>query len=60
MSDTSQLIETNEALVDAISDLLSTLLSSMEALNNLGRNLHPPNLGDLISCLLYTSDAADE
>ena len=49
MSENSQLTEKNEAPVDAISDLHSALLTGMEALNYIGRNLHPPNLGDLIS-----------
>ena len=49
MPENLQLTEENEVLVDAISVLLSTLLSGMEALNYVGRNLHPPNLGDLIS-----------
>ena len=49
MSEKFQLTEENEALVDATSDLLATLLDGMEALNYVGRNLHPPNLEYLIS-----------
>lgn len=49
MSEDIQLTQENEALGDAISDLLSTLLGGMEALNYVGRKLHPPNLGDLLS-----------
>ena len=49
MSEMSQSPNENEALIDAISDLLSPLLDSMEALNYVSRNLHPPNLGNLVT-----------
>ncbi len=49
MSEMSQSTKENEDLIDAISDLLSPLLDSMEALNYVSRNLHPPNLGNLVT-----------
>ncbi|MFP6726209.1 MAG: hypothetical protein VCB63_05095 [Alphaproteobacteria bacterium] len=49
MSEMSQSTKENEALIDAISDLLSPLLNSMETLNHVARNLHPPNLGNLVT-----------
>ena len=49
MSEMSQLTKKNEALIDAISDLLSPLLNSMETLNYVSRNFHPPDLGNLVT-----------
>jgi len=49
MSEMLQSPNENEALIDAISDLLLPLLNSMEALNYVSRNLHPPNLGNLVT-----------
>jgi phospholipase/carboxylesterase len=37
----------SDALVDAITDLLSPLLNAMEALGYVGRRLHPPRLAQL-------------
>ena len=49
MSEMLQSTKGNEALIDAISDVLLPLLNSMEALNYVSRNLHPPNLGNLVA-----------
>jgi phospholipase/carboxylesterase len=48
----SQDEETNtnsDALIDAISNLLSPLLNAMEALSYIGRYFHPPQLPDLVA-----------
>ncbi len=48
----SQDDETNadsDALIDAISNLLSPLLNAMEALGYIGRHFHPPQLADLVA-----------
>ncbi|MFP6749070.1 MAG: phospholipase [Alphaproteobacteria bacterium] len=37
----------SDALIDAITDLLSPLLNAMEALGYVGRRLHPPHLAEL-------------
>ena len=49
MSEMLQSTKDNEALIDVISDVLLPLLKSMEALNYVSRNLHPPNLGNLVA-----------
>lgn len=44
--------ETNadgDALIDAISNLLSPLLNAMEALGYIGRHFHPPQLPELVA-----------
>jgi len=44
--------ETNadsDALIDAITNLLSPLLNAMEALSYVGRHFHPPQLADLVA-----------
>ena len=49
MSEMLQSTKDNEALIDAISDVLLALLNSMEALNYVSRNLPPPYLGNLVA-----------
>ena len=49
MPEMLQSTKDNEALIDAISDVLLPLLKSMEALDYVSRNLHPPNLGNLVA-----------
>ncbi len=49
MSETPPLSPDNEALIDAISNLLSPLLNGMEALSYVARRLHPPYLGQLVA-----------
>ena len=39
----------NDALIDAISNLLSPLLNAMEALGYVGRHFHPPHLAELVA-----------
>jgi phospholipase/carboxylesterase len=39
----------NEALINAITDLLGPLLNSMEALSYVARRLHPPHLPELVA-----------
>ncbi len=47
MPDAPQNDAGNDALIDAITNLLSPLLNAMEALSYVGRRLHPPLLAEL-------------
>ena len=49
MSDEIQTDADSDALIDAISNLLSPLLNAMEALSYVARRLHPPTLPDLVA-----------
>ena len=49
MTDESKAAASNEALINAITDLLGPLLNGMEALGYIARRLHPPHLAELVA-----------
>ena len=49
MSQDDQTNADSDALIDAISNLLSPLLNAMEALSYVGRHFHPPHLPELVA-----------
>jgi len=49
MTDESKAAASNEALINAITNLLGPLLNGMEALGYIARRLHPPHLAELVA-----------
>ncbi|MFP6773114.1 MAG: phospholipase [Alphaproteobacteria bacterium] len=49
MTDEAKTAANNEALINAITDLLGPLLNGMEALGYIARRLHPPRLAELVA-----------